>query len=481
MTDPRIEKLREIDDRLAEVGWPRISPWWWRVITEFYESGVLGCVITGGRRGGKSSVIAGKIACAELLTMVTNERGEARPLHDVPPGDIGYFAMVSAEKPQAKARVNTTKKALAALGYELAKDNTEEIVIKGMRLGVLAVTASLQGVVSFTCIGALLDEMALWKDGEDDANPAEEVVKSLKPTMATMRNARCWYVSAPWAEMGLHYEMSQAGDTQTQRVFQGATWEMNPTLTEADTHLLEEDYPSWQRGYAAIPMAADESKFFSADFIEAAHKRSFELTRPERIDAGGDFAFRRNSSALAVLAREGERFELRAAEERIPGKRPLVPSETITDLAAIAVAKGAESISCDLHYIESVREVVDAIDLPLAEYPTNENAANYVRLRVLLAKGAIDLSRAPKKLIAQLKETTGKPLDGGGLSIKNKTVAGAHGDLVSALVCALWGIEQPQINKRAIGGERRFPREERKENTDGVGKLTMRPPADWVD
>jgi hypothetical protein len=460
LTDPRLAKLREIDDALAEKGWPRISPWWWDTIEAFYESGVLGGVITGGRRGGKSSTLCGKVAVAELITTVTNDKGEERPLHDVPPGDVGYFAMVSAEKPQAKARLATCKKALVALGYSLAKDNTEEIVLSGSRLGVQAVTASLTGVVSFTCIGALLDEMALWAD-DDGANPADAVVKSLKPTMATMPYARAWYVSAPWAEMGLHYEMSQAGDTPTQRVFHGATWEMNPTLTEEATHLLEEDFPSWQRGYAAIPMPADETKFFSATFVDAAAKaRQLAYNEIlERTAAGGDFAFRRNSSALAVLAKYTTgNLRLATCEERIPGRVPLVPSQTITDLGSIAVSYGADAIACDLHYIDTVKEHVADLELPLIEYPAEQNAKAYVRLRVLLSKGQIDLSKAPKKLLSQLKETTSKPLDGGGMSIKNKTVAGAHGDLVSALVAGIWALDQPVPEDKMAVGERRYPR-----------------------
>jgi hypothetical protein len=455
--DPRLAKLREIDDALAEKDWPKISPWWWRVITEFYSSGVLGCVITGGRRGGKSATIAAKVAIADLLTTVTNEIGEARSLHDVPPGDIGYFGMVSAEKPQAKARVATCKKALLALGFELAKDTTEEITIKGTRLGVMAVTASLSGVVSFTCIGFLCDEMALWRDGELDANPAEQVVASLKPTIATMPWARAWYVSAPWAELGLHYEMSQAGNDETQRVFHGSTWDMNPTLSEAQTRLLEKDEISWLRAYAAKPMRSDESKFFSWEFIQAAAQQKFRFKLIDRTGAGADFAFRRNSSALVVLDKQEAQIKLTACEERIPGQKALVPSTTIKDLAGIAVQRGADGIACDLHYIETVRETVDAIELPLLEYPSDDNATSYVMLRVLLSERLIDLSMAPTKLLEQLRETTSKPLEGGKLSIKNKMVDGAHGDLVSALVCAVWLMDQT-FGDPMTGGNRRYAR-----------------------
>ncbi len=467
--DPRIEKIREIDTALAEKGWPRISPWWWNVIETFYESGVLGCVIQGGRRGGKSATIAAKVAVAELLTTV-GEGEEKRPLHDVPPGDIGYFGMVSAEKGQAKARLSTAKKALRALGYNFDVANTEELILQDTRLGIKAVTASKEGVVSFTCIGFLADEMALWSDDRGD-NPASEVVESLKPTMATMPNARGWYVSAPWAELGLHYEMMEEGDNESQLTFQGATWEMNPTLTEEATHKLERDFISWQRAYAAIPLKSDESKFFASEFIDFAAGLldmmetvslaisplpTFQYV--DRIAAGGDFAFRRNSSAMVALAQSDERLRIEAAEERVPGVRALKPSKTIKELSDIAIKRGADSIACDLHYIETVRETTEDMEIELLEYPSNENAKWFVRLRVLLSEGLLDLRGAPPKLISQLKGVTGKPLDGGGMRIQLKEVEGAHGDMVSALVCAVWAMEQPKPEKRPWAGERRFSR-----------------------
>lgn len=463
VAEARLQKMREIDDLLFEKGWPRISPWWWNVIERFYRSGVLGCVIQGARRGGKSSTICAKVAVVELILQLEQPDGTFAPLHNVPPGDVGYFGMVSAEKGQAKARLKTTKNALKALGYAFEIANTEELILDGTRLGVKAVTASKEGAVSFTCIGFLADEMALWADDKGD-NPASEVVESLVPTMATMPHARAWYVSAPWAELGLHYEMMQEGDNEEQITFHGATWEMNPTITKEQTHRLECDPISWQRAYAAIPLKSDESKFFAAEFIDAC-ATAFTSLLPapsfEHIDrrvAGGDFAFRRNSSAMVALAQSGERVRVEAAEERVPGIQALKPSVTIKDLAHIAMKKGADAIACDLHYIETVRETVEDLDIELLEYPSNENAKWFVRLRVLLADQLIDLRGAPAKLIEQLKGVTGKPLDGGGMKITLKEEGDAHGDLVSALVCAVWALEQPAPSRRPFVGKRRFER-----------------------
>lgn len=500
--DPRLVKLREIDELLFAKGWPKISPWWWGVLEELYGTGrfVGGtrfeAVLEAGRRSGKSSTIAGKVAAAELITTVDNPDGTKRPFHVIPPNDVGHFGHISAEKGQAKARLLTTKKALRALGYSFSKDNTEEFVLADTNLGAMAITATLSGVVSFTCIGALLDEEALWED-DSGANPADEVYKSLKPTTATAKYAFIWHVSAPWAEEGLHYEMTQKGDDEAQIYRRAATWEANPTLSKQDTRLLEKDYITWLRNYGAVPMKTDEAKFFPAPFIRAAAGETIEVTehdtegteleigqtlKPVRVKgaiaratSGGDMAFRRNSAAVVVLNKIGERYRYAAGKELVPGAIPLRPSTTVRALADIAKENDADAMCVDMHYVETVREVLDSLDIPLVAFPTkaSEIEAAYVRARVLFADGWIDLSDADPLLVQQLRETTSKP-NASGLGISNPVKGGRHGDWVSAFIAALWSIDQHLESSGGIGS-RRFPRGG--DDTEGV--LTDEPPPEW--
>lgn len=403
-------------------------------------------MIRGGRRGGKSSTVC-RIAVAEIL----NEK------HNVPPGDIGIFAIISATKEQAKERLKTCGQILSALG--IAHHQTaESITLDDRPTGIRCFAGTLRAAVSFTSIGALADEIARWQD-EDGANPAKEILASLRPTAATMPHAQFWLVSSPWSVLDEHHRMMAAGDGPSQRVFTGTTWQMNPSLTEADTRALEPDEPTWSREYAAVPMASEETAFFSYDFIDqaAVAKHEWWACRVERTVAGADFAFTRNSSALVVLERRNDFLRLTNAEERIPGIKGLVPSVTIKEFGRIASDLKADSVSCDAHYWESVREHLEDFPLDLVPYPSStDNAPTYVRTRVLLSEGKLDLSRAPKKLLDQLKNTTAQPTAAGGLTIKNKTVAGAHGDMVSALICAVWSIDQLPLGDKVVTGPRRF-------------------------
>lgn len=440
-------KLAEMERSLRAVGWVSMSPWWIKTIAKAYKKKPRNVVVRGGRRGGKSTSVC-RIAVYEAVY------GD----HDVPEGDTGYFAIISAERDQAKERLDTCKKILEALDIP-HKATADKILIGDRNTGIRVFTASTSGVVSFTSIGGLCDEEARWRDKDSGSNPAKEVLASLRPTMATQKNARLWHVSSPWSTLDVHHKMVERGDISgVQLVFCAPTWVMNPTLTEKMTRELEPDEPSWVREYKAIPMAADETKFFNAAHIDAALTIERCGTVADRIVAGGDFAFRRDAAAEVTVGVYGEEYCVEEDLQLVPGEKPLVPSKTVSELAGAAKAIGADCLACDLHYIETVREVLDDIDLTLLEFPTQpeEIAKAYVRTRVLIGMGALSLANASPLLIDQLKNTTVKPTTGAGLSIENKRRLGSHGDLVSALVCAIWAAGQDLPLDEMTTGSRLF-------------------------
>lgn len=162
---------------------------------------------------------------------------------------------------------------------------------------------------------------------------------------------------------------------------------------------------------------------------------------------------------MVVLEKHDDTVRLATDEERIPKpNRPLVPSHVIKEFGEIAESYGSASIACDLHYIETVREHVDDYGLELLEYPSRDNDTWYVKARVLLAQGSVDLTAASPRLIAQLKATTVRPTENGLKIEVKRSDALAHGDIVSAFVCALWALEQDTPDRRLAVGARRFGR-----------------------
>ena len=435
-------ELEKLNDTLVKKGWPDLSPWWRKQIARTYFSGRRNAVYRVGRRGGKSSSIC-RVAVYEALYAE----------HNVPPGDTGIFAIISAERYQAKDRLSTIKSILDALGID-CKQTAEEVRIPSTNRNIRCVTASLTAVVSFTCIGAVCDEEALWAD-DSGQNPAKEILASLRPAMATQKNARLWHISAPWSTLDVHHEQYSRGTDKTQVCFYAPTWVANPTVTEEDTHSLEPDEASWARAYKAVPLASDESKFFSAALIDKCRQSLPGAT--VRTVTGADLAFRRDSTAQVNLGDIGlDRYRVTYCQEWTPGEKPLVPSEVLEELLDTAQDDGSDLVCADLHYIETLREATDAAEIELVEFPQNadEIAKAYIRLRVLISQGRIDLSLAKPELIEQLKQTTAKP-NQTGLAIRNPRVSGSHGDLVSALVCATYAIERERMPEESLTSHKR--------------------------
>lgn len=260
MNTPMIPfELQTLNELLMEKGWHDLSDWWKDQIAQVYATNKRRAVFRVGRRGGKSATIC-RIAVYEALFVD----------HKIPPGDIGVFGIISADMKQAKDRINTIKAIFEALDLGGVKTMADQVLIPERQIAIRVYAASLRGVVGCTAIGWMLDEMTRWRDSDTGKNPAEEVIRSLMPTISTMPKARTWWISSPYSTLDIHYDAIEEGITNNQHVGIAPTWIANPTLTEEETRALEPDEAIWLREYAAIPLASDESKFFQYGLIEEA-------------------------------------------------------------------------------------------------------------------------------------------------------------------------------------------------------------------
>lgn len=285
----------EVDAILVAKGFPPTSPWWIATIRRWYKSGKRQLVGRCGRRGGKSSTLS-------RLGVVEAVYGH----HDVPPSDTGVVAIISTNKGEAADRLTTIRAILDALSiaYEPWGGGVLGIRLVGRRIGFRVFTASIAGVSGFTSIFVIADEVAKWKDADTGVNPANEVIKSVRPTMATMRNARIVLSSSPFSVLDAHYDAFELGETDLQIIAAAKTWEANPTLTEAETRVLEPDESTWLREYGNVPQEEVESSLLDAsDLVVCTRKKHpGDLPRVEgwRYVAAMDPATRTNAWTLVV-------------------------------------------------------------------------------------------------------------------------------------------------------------------------------------
>ncbi len=243
-------------ESLTSRGWHDISPFWRQSLEMIYARRPRIVPVRVGRRGGKSSTSC-RVAVAECTARA----------HFVPPGDIGVFHVLSADRDQAKERVKTCVDICEALGIEHAA-TAAEVRFPQYRTAIRVTTASVRAAVSSTSIGALFDEMAHWQD-DRGSNPAADILRAFKPSVLTMPGALLWLVSAPWTTRDAHAQEYDK-DARDRLRLHAPTWIANPTTTEADCRDAAEDEIDFLRNYAAVPCDIDNAVFFPSDMIEQA-------------------------------------------------------------------------------------------------------------------------------------------------------------------------------------------------------------------
>jgi hypothetical protein len=301
-----MKDFEALDRALVAKGFPPSSPWWRRTLARFYESDRRQLVLRVGRRGGKSSTLA-RVAVVEALS------GQ----HRIPPGDVGYVAFLSTTREEAGQRLRTIRAILDALNVRYRSAGEACLEFLERPIGFRVLTATIGGVSGFTCIAAIADEVAKWRDAETGMNPATEVLASLRPTLATQPRARIFLSSSPFGREDAHANAFDEGDTAFQLTAHAETWVANPSVSEATTRGLEPDERVWRREYAAIPSATTGAAF-DADLVDRA-LRAGESTEPLE-------AVSRAEMVLDSSSGRGDRFTWAAVQwvRRRSEERPYV-------------------------------------------------------------------------------------------------------------------------------------------------------------
>lgn len=267
--------LWHLEETLIAAGFPPMPAWWRETIERFERSGKRRRVIRKGRRVFASTCVAPRLAVAEMLF------GQHPHLRGTPPH---VYAFLSVKRDEASKRLHGIRAILDVLSEPYTeRGDTIELTKRPAVFAV--VTANYRVSVGDTIAFCWCDEVARWRDDESGANPSEEVIGSLAPALATLPDAHLWLVSSPLSTMDFHARSFDLGETEQQAIAFGASWTINPTLTEEGTHTLEPNARLWSREWAAIPQGAITQCW------------DFDLVSP----AFGKFPERRKNSRWVLL------------------------------------------------------------------------------------------------------------------------------------------------------------------------------------
>ena len=299
-----------------------------------------------------------------------------------------------------------------------------------------------------TLVFAGLDE-ACFFDSEGAAVSDEEIDRAVMQRLVP--GAQRWMVSTPWVEGEGQLEKLMAADFgrhEHNLCAQAPTRALNPTWDPDGTierPLREQDPDNAAREIDAKPLAAGVATWFSKEALEACVDTALPQygTRRSHCEyyAAGDFAFKRNSSALTIIERDGAELRIVMVRELKPQKGvPLKSSYVCAEFAESLAKFGVREVAVDSHEREEVSNELAAHGVSVVALPEGQpgKLEQHKAARTAIHEGRLRMPTNPRAL-GQLKAVRSKPLPGGGTSIFSpKSTTGEHGDIASSIVGALW-------------------------------------------
>lgn len=354
--------------------------------------------------------------------------------------------------------------ACPALKPLVISDVTESLVLQRpdgetVELACLPATRGGSALRGRSLVGAVLDEAAFFHDADYAVND-DEVFKAVAPRV--LPGGQVVIASTPWTEAGLLWKMYERNHAAPQDALAAHA----PTLTLRDDEHTRElvarerlrDPDNAAREFDAIPMGGGTAEFFDPAIIEQCIDATLpDVVLPDHLAVhpapatmGLDTAFRKDPSAGVAIRRIGDWFVVaQSVEIRPPAGGRLVPSDTIKQLLETATLHRCGSVAADQHYIETVREHAGQLELTEAPGGMPGKVETHTHVRRLMAERKVRIPAGNKRLIAQLRQVVSKPTSGGGLTITSPRRGGAHGDLASAFVLALWAVSLHAVDEAA--------------------------------
>jgi hypothetical protein len=181
-----------------------------------------------GRRGGKSRVGA-------LIGVFIGCFYDFKPY--LAAGEVGMILILARNRDQAGVvfgYVSGVMQAVPALKQMVVREAGDEIEFNN-GIVIKVATSDFRGVRGSTCVCVICDEVAFWNFDSDSANPDTEVLRAVRPAMATIPNAKLILISTGYAMAGALFELHRQhygkNDSRV-LIWQSDTRTMNPNISQ---------------------------------------------------------------------------------------------------------------------------------------------------------------------------------------------------------------------------------------------------------
>jgi len=262
----------------------------------------------------------------------------------------------------------------------------------------------------------LADEVCFWEASAESANPDKEVVRAVRPGLATL-GGRLIGISSPYAQRGILYEQYRkhyGQDASTTLVWQADSRTMNPGLSaELIAEAFAEDPDAARAEWAGL-FRADLSDLFTPESLAACTAQgrtelppSWTAKHVGGLDAAGGGG--QDSLGFALCHRQGGRVVVDVVREYRP---PFDPLQVVADVATLAKAYGCRSLVADKWGGGFVVEAF-AREGVAVEHSDLTTSDTFLELAPLINGQLVELLDHPRLLrqLGELQRSTGRGRD----------------------------------------------------------------------
>jgi hypothetical protein len=402
--------------------------------------------LIGGRRIGKTDVFASTDVAYEAVCGGHEEY--------VRKGQPAMIMLVAQDLRMARYSLHFVKAAIESspVGAKLIKNVTADSIELHNSVTVACVPPTLKAIRGYAIPVAVLDEVGVWYQESDSANPDYEIYRALKPAQLQFPHRKIVGISTPWNKAGLLYRFFAAGTEGSklpsgQSEYQGilvlhstTAGMANPIVRRTD---LEQDFNRDEANFARESLAVFQdsiSGFIPSILVEKATDYGVSFRKPHEgltYVAAIDPGFKRDAFALTIVHNQ-EGLIIHDYSQRWLGtqSQPLEPAVIIEELIPILRAYGLMMLYSDQYHLESLQQLFleRGITMLGETYTGQSKSAKYGNLQQLFFQGRIRLLDNPD-LLREVKQLERKLAPSGIVHVE--APAGQHDDLASTLCLAV--------------------------------------------
>ena len=218
-----------------------------------------------GRRGGKSRTLA-------LIAVYLACFRDYSPY--LAPGEVATIAILAADRSQARAIfrfVSGLLRSVPLLEPMIVRADAEAIALAN-RVVIEITTASFRSTRGYSYAAVLCDEVAFWRSDETSLNPDVEILRALRPGLASIPGAMLLIASSPYAKRGELYNAFRrhyGRDGGRVLVWKSDTQTMNPLIDPAIIKEAYESDPEAARAEYGAEFRDDLADFVSRETVDA--------------------------------------------------------------------------------------------------------------------------------------------------------------------------------------------------------------------